>query len=295
MSTPPSIRSVAVLGAGTMGQGIAEVTACAGISTRICDANPERSRQAVEAIATRLAKRVNKGSLTPEQKASALSEIAVADDLVGACAGADLVIEAVPEDLELKVAVLTKAIAGAPADAIIGSNTSSLSPTMLGDRAGAADRTVGLHFFNPVPAMELLEIVRGLRTSDPTVERARSFAGQIGKTAIVVRDAPGFATSRLGVLLGAEAIRMLEQGVAAAADIDRAMELGYGHPMGPLKLTDLVGLDIRLSILEHLHRELGERFRPPELLRAMVAAGTLGKKSGVGFYDWRSGTPQPRV
>jgi len=147
-------------------------------------------------------------------------------------------------------------------------------------------RVVGLHFFNPVPVMELLEIVRGLSTTDATVERARAFAAQIGKRPIVVKDAPGFATSRLGVILGCEAIRMLESGVASAEDIDLAMELGYRHPMGPLKLTDLVGLDVRLAILDHLHRELGEQFRAPPLLRQMVRAGRLGKKVGRGFYDY---------
>ena len=154
---------------------------------------------------------------------------------------------------------------------------------------------MGLHFFNPPPVMELLEVVRGISTSDATIEAALAFAGQIGKSAIVVRDVPGFASSRLGVILGAEAIRMLESGVASAVDIDRAMELGYRHPMGPLKLTDLVGLDVRLAILDHLHRELGEQFRVPPLLRQMVRAGKLGKKSGEGFYVWKDGVAQPRT
>jgi 3-hydroxybutyryl-CoA dehydrogenase len=191
--------------------------------------------------------------------------------------------------MDLKVKLLGEVVAAAPAHALLGSNTSSLSLTEIGARIGAQERTVGLHFFNPPPLMELLEIVRGIGTSPATVERALAFAQSIGKTPIVVRDVPGFATSRLGVILGAEAIRMLESGVASAVDIDRAMELGYRHPMGPLKLTDLVGLDVRLAILDHLHRELGEQFRAPALLRQMVRAGKLGKKSGEGFYVWKDG------
>jgi 3-hydroxybutyryl-CoA dehydrogenase len=196
--------------------------------------------------------------------------------------------------MDLKVKLLGEVVAAAPPHALVGSNTSSLSLTELGARIGAADRTVGLHFFNPPPIMELLEIVRGIGTSEATVESALAFARAIGKTPIVVRDMPGFATSRLGVILGAEAIRMLEQGVASVADIDRAMELGYRHPMGPLKLTDLVGLDVRLAILDHLHREVGEQFRAPPLLRQMVRAGKLGKKSGEGFYVWKEGVPHAK-
>jgi 3-hydroxybutyryl-CoA dehydrogenase len=191
--------------------------------------------------------------------------------------------------MDLKEKLFGEVVAAAPAHALLGSNTSSLSLTEIGARIGAQERTVGLHFFNPPPLMELLEIVRGIGTSPSTVERALAFAQSIGKTPIVVRDVPGFATSRLGVILGAEAIRMLESGVASAVDIDRAMELGYRHPMGPLKLTDLVGLDVRLAILDHLHRELGEQFRAPALLRQMVRAGKLGKKSGEGFYVWKDG------
>jgi 3-hydroxybutyryl-CoA dehydrogenase len=186
------------------------------------------------------------------------------------------------------------AVSVAAPDALMASNTSSLSITELGVRIGAPERTIGLHFFNPPPVMELLEIVRGLATSEASIERGLAFARAIGKTPIVVRDAPGFATSRLGVILGAEAIRMLESGVASAGDIDRAMELGYRHPMGPLKLTDLVGLDVRLAILDHLHKEVGEQFRAPSLLRQMVRAGKLGKKTGEGFYRWKDGVAEPK-
>jgi 3-hydroxybutyryl-CoA dehydrogenase len=207
-------------------------------------------------------------------------------------AGVALVIEAVPEDMSLKAKILSECLTHAPHDALLASNTSSLSITELGARVGAPDRTLGMHFFNPPPVMELLELVRGVATSDKTIERARSIAKAVGKTSILVNDAPGFATSRLGVILGAEAMRMLETGVATAADIDRAMKLGYRHPMGPLELTDLVGLDVRLAILEHLHREIGEQFRPPAILRKLVRAGHLGKKSGRGFYVWTAEGPK---
>jgi 3-hydroxybutyryl-CoA dehydrogenase len=206
-----------------------------------------------------------------------------------------VVVEAVFENMAVKVDLLSAVLPVAEKYAVVASNTSSLSITELGRRVGAPERTIGLHFFNPPPVMELLEIVRGLGTSDATVERALALAAQLAKSPIVVRDVPGFASSRLGVLLGAEAIRMLETGVASVVDIDRAMKLGYRHPMGPLELTDLVGLDVRLAILDHLHREVGEQFRAPALLRQMVRAGKLGKKTGEGFYRWgeRRGSPRP--
>jgi 3-hydroxybutyryl-CoA dehydrogenase len=275
-----------------MGQGIAQVTASAGMATRVFDAAPGRAELAVAAVGTQLEKLVAKGKMDDMHRTRTLAALRVATDTHEACSGVDLVIEAAPESMDLKVRLLAEALAVAPSHALVGSNTSSLSLTELGARIGAPERTVGLHFFNPPPVMELLEIVRGISTSDATVERALAFAQDIGKTAIVVRDMPGFATSRLGVILGAEAIRMLESGVASAADIDRAMELGYRHPMGPLKLTDLVGLDVRLAILDHLHEELGEQFRAPALLRQMVRAGKLGKKTGEGFYVWKDGVAQ---
>jgi 3-hydroxybutyryl-CoA dehydrogenase len=286
-----SIRVVAVFGTGTMGQGIAQVTAAAGLKTRVFDALPGRAAQAIAAVGAQLEKLVAKGKVTADARARTLANIEPAADVRAACADVDLVIEAAPENMELKVTLFMEVVAAAPARALLASNTSSLSITEIGARIGAPTRTVGLHFFNPPPVMELLEIVRGLGMSEATIEAALAFAKGIGKTPIVVRDVAGFATSRLGVILGAEAIRMLESGVASAQDIDRAMELGYRHPMGPLKLTDLVGLDVRLAILEHLYRELGDQFRPPALLRTMVRAGKLGKKTGEGFYVWKDGAP----
>ncbi len=289
---PPPRPVVAVLGTGTMGQGIAQIAASTGHPTRMFDAVAGRADLAVGAIGEQLAKLVTKGKATAEERTRILASLERASTIAAACAGADVVIEAVPEDMTLKVTLLGEVLRHAPPQAMIASNTSSLSVTELGTRIGAKERTIGLHFFNPPPVMDLLEVVRGLETSADTVARALAFAAALGKTPIVVRDTPGFASSRLGVILGAEAIRMLETGVASARDIDRAMELGYRHPMGPLKLTDLVGLDVRLSILEHLTREVGDQFRPPPLLRMMVRAGKLGKKTGEGFYVWKDGVAQ---
>jgi 3-hydroxybutyryl-CoA dehydrogenase len=277
-----------------MGQGIAQVTASAGFPTRLHDIDSARVSQSLTSIRAQLEKLVGKGKLTADARDATIARLSAASDLAQACDGAGVVIEAVPEDMALKTELFRGAMKSAVGDALLASNTSSLSITELGMRIGAPSRTIGLHFFNPPPVMELLEIVRGLGTSDATVERALAFAKAIGKSPIVVRDTPGFASSRLGVILGAEAIRMLESGVASAVDIDRAMELGYRHPMGPLKLTDLVGLDVRLAILDHLHKEVGEQFRAPTLLRQMVRAGKLGKKTGEGFYRWKDGVAEPK-
>jgi 3-hydroxybutyryl-CoA dehydrogenase len=287
------LRKVAVLGTGTMGQGIAQICAAHGMQAALYDVVAAQIDKAIASVGAQLDKLVTKGKLSGEQRTATLAGLVKSPDLERACADAELVIEAAPELMDLKVELLGRALPSCPSDALIASNTSSLSITELGRRIGAAARTVGLHFFNPPPVMPLLEVVRGLETSEPSVERALAFAREIGKEPIVVRDFPGFASSRLGVALGAEAMRMLESGVASARDIDRAMELGYRHPMGPLKLTDLVGLDVRLAILEHLYRELGDQFRPPTILRQMVRAGRLGKKAGIGFYRWTQEGPVP--
>jgi 3-hydroxybutyryl-CoA dehydrogenase len=275
-----------------MGQGIAQVAAAAGHATRMYDAEEGAARRALDQIAERLGKLADKGKITHDARAATLKHLSVGASAADAALGADLVIEAVPEDMALKAALFAEVVGAASPHAILGSNTSSLSITELGRRIGAPERTIGLHFFNPPPVMELLEVVRGMTTSEATIEASLAFARGLGKTPILVRDVPGFATSRLGVILGAEAMRMLETGVASAADIDRGMELGYRHPMGPLKLTDLVGLDVRLAILEHLQREIGDQFRPPTILRQMVRAGRLGKKTGEGFYRWVDGVAQ---
>ncbi|MBZ0116763.1 MAG: 3-hydroxybutyryl-CoA dehydrogenase [Sandaracinaceae bacterium] len=276
------IRSVAVVGAGTMGNGIAQVCAVAGMKVSLRDV----STDALAPMAPSLAKLVEKGKLSAEDRELAIGRIRTTTGLPEAVEGADLIVEAIPERMDWKLELFTELGRITKPDALLGTNTSSLSVTEIAGASGAPERVVGMHFFNPVPLMQLLEIVRGLRASDGAIERARSFAKAIGKEPIVVKDSPGFATSRLGVILGVEAIRMLETGVASAEDIDKAMELGYRHPMGPLKLGDLVGLDVRLAILEHLHEELGEQFRPPSLLRQMVRAGKLGRKTGEGFYKY---------
>jgi 3-hydroxybutyryl-CoA dehydrogenase len=287
------IRRVLVLGTGTMGQGIAQISAVAGYVTHLHDVEPGRAEGAIDAIKRVTDRLVQKGKMLNEARSEMIGMLVAAPDLARAAAEIDLVIEAVPERMDLKVDVLGKVKEIAPERALLASNTSSLSITELGRRLGASSRTVGLHFFNPPPIMELVEVVRGLETDEGSIATALAVARRLGKTPIVVNDAPGFATSRLGVALGAEAMRMLEAGVASVADIDRAMELGYRHPMGPLKLTDLVGLDVRLAILEHLHREIGEQFRPPVILRQMVRAGRLGKKTGEGFYRWTEAGPEP--
>jgi 3-hydroxybutyryl-CoA dehydrogenase len=281
-----TIDEVAVLGAGTMGHGVAQVCACAGMRVALRDLDEAILDAGRASIERSLGKLADKGKIEAATRDAALAAIRTTTDLADAVEGVDLVVEAIPERMELKLETFRALGDHAPAHALLATNTSSLSVTEIAGASGDPARVVGLHFFNPVPLMALLEIVRGLGTSDATVEAARRFAERIGKSPIVVRDFPGFATSRLGVILGCEAIRMLESGVASAEDIDKAMELGYRHPMGPLRLTDLVGLDVRLGILEHLHTELGEQFRPPALLRQMVRAGKLGRKSGEGFYRY---------
>jgi len=293
MSHAASIRKVLVLGTGTMGQGIAQIAAVAGYATHMYDVDPARIDKAIGAIKAVTDRLVQKGKMLNEARSEMIGMLIASPDLARAADGADLVIEAVPEQMDLKVEVFEKVKAAAPATAILASNTSSLSITEIGHRLGAGERTIGLHFFNPPPVMELLEVVRGLETAQSTLDTCLDLAKRLGKTSIVVNDTPGFATSRLGVAIGAEAMRMLESGVASAVDIDRAMELGYRHPMGPLKLTDLVGLDVRLAILEHLHKEVGEQFRPPVILRRMVRAGKLGKKTGEGFYRWTEAGAEP--
>jgi len=294
MSESQTIQTAAVLGAGAMGAGIAQVTAQAGIQTRLFDINEAFARGGMEKIEAMLAKGVSKGKMTEERKAEVLALLEPVWNLEDAVRGADLVIEAAPEKLSLKQDIFKRVSAVVSADAMIATNTSSLSVSELASVVENPSRFIGLHFFNPPPLMKLLEVVRGDQTSQATVNRALELSERMGKSPIVVKDAPGFASSRLGVTLGLEAIRMVEEGVASAADIDTAMELGYRHPMGPLKLTDMIGLDVRLHISEYLAETLDSvRFKAPDLMRQMVADGHLGRKSGRGFYDWSDGQPKP--
>ncbi len=284
-----------VVGAGTMGRGIAQVAAMAEYEVAISDKAEGAADAALAGIAKSLGGAVDKGKVARADADAALARLRVSTDLCADAARADVIIEAVFEDADLKKKVLGHLSEHMGRTTLLGSNTSSLSLSQLAGATKCADRVVGTHFFNPVPAMALLEIVRAEQTSDTTLAAALDLAKRLGKTAIVVRDSPGFATSRLGVCLGLEAIRMLEQGVASAQDIDTAMELGYRHPMGPLKLTDLVGLDVRLAIADHLKRELGgSQYEAPELLRRLVAEGKVGKKSGEGFYRWAEGQAVPK-
>jgi 3-hydroxybutyryl-CoA dehydrogenase len=282
-----TIRNVTVLGAGTMGSGIAQTAALAGFRTVLFDVDPAALGRGLDRASSQIEEGVRRGKIAPERRDASRAALSGSSDLAAAAGGADLVIEAIPELMELKRKTFADLgrLCGAPA--ILASNTSSLSITRIAEAADSPARVIGLHFFNPPHLMKLVEIVRGDLTSDEVLEASRAFVAALGKEAIVVRDSPGFATSRLGLALGLEAMRMLEQGVASATDIDRAMELGYGHPMGPLKVSDLVGLDVRLSIAEILHRELGaEQFRPPEILRSLVREGKLGRKTGMGFHRW---------
>ena len=280
------IRQISILGTGTMGRGIAYLSAVAGYDTVMFDADAAALDGARAAIDSILRKGVEKGKLDESTAAAAIARLQLIPELEPAVNAADLIIEAVPESIELKTELFAQADLFCDERTILASNTSSISITQLASNVERRDRFIGMHFFNPPHLMKLIEIVRGERTSDDTVATVRAIAEKMGKTPILVRDSPGFATSRLGVAIGLEAIRMLEEGVASAEDIDRAMELGYNHPMGPLRLTDLVGLDVRLGIAEYLAEKLGSRFEPPQLLRDMVRGGKLGKKSGEGFYRW---------
>jgi 3-hydroxybutyryl-CoA dehydrogenase len=285
-----TLHTVAIIGAGTMGHGIAQVAAMAGHTTRLMDASMELAERGLSRVRENLEGGLARGKLTAEQRDATLARIVAGADLSAAVHDATLVIEAVPERMDLKTDVLRAIETAAPATAILASNTSSLSITKLQDALERPRRMLGLHFFNPVHINPLVEVVKGRRTVQETLDLGLAFVRGLGKEPIVVNDSPGFATSRLGVLLGLEAIRMLEEGVASAEDIDKAMELGYRHPMGPLRLTDLVGLDVRLDIANYLYETLGgKRFKPPRLLRDMVKQGKLGRKSGQGFYRWTDG------
>lgn len=277
---------VTVLGAGTMGHGIAQVAAMAGNDVVIRDIDEGILEDGIEAITSNLQGSVERGKVSEDEKRAALDGIETTTSLPDAVAEADLVVEAVPEDVELKRNTFEEVEDAAPEDAVLASNTSSLSVTEIVSVLDRPERAVGLHFFNPVHIMGLVEIVVAEGTNEKTVEAATEFVEDIEKEPVTVRDSAGFASSRLGVALGVEAVRMLETGVAGPRAIDSAMELGYNHPMGPIELTDTVGLDVRLDILEYLREELGERFRPPQLLRQKVRAGKLGKKIGEGFYVW---------
>ncbi len=287
------IKTVAVIGAGTMGAGIAQVCAQAGLHTNLYDAFPEGLERGMNTIDSFWDKGIARGKTTPEQKEEWSANLHAISDLRLAVKDVDLVIEAVPEIMEIKARIFHVLSIETKENCILATNTSSLSIADIAQATDRPDKVIGMHFFNPVPIMKLLEIVRHDSCSEATIQAATAAGEVMGKTTILVKDVPGFATSRLGVVLGNEAIRMLADGVASASDIDTAMRLGYRHPMGPLALTDLVGLDVRRDILLNLKKSFNDdAYTPHPLLEKLIAEGRLGKKSGKGIYDWSSGSAE---
>ncbi|AKD99867.1 3-hydroxyacyl-CoA dehydrogenase family protein [Rhodococcus erythropolis] len=277
-------KTVGVIGGGRMGAGIAQVFAGLGGAVTIAESGDAEA--ALQRVSTGLDRAYERGKLGDQDPATVLARVSVVGAVSSLPPSLDLIVEAVPEIAALKVEVLAAAETVAGERTVIASNTSSMSIAELGAALTDPSRFIGMHFFNPVPASLLVEIVRAPQTRPEVVDSVRAWVSMLGKAEVLVNDSPGFATSRLGVGLGLEAIRMLEEGVADAESIDRAMELGYRHPMGPLRSTDLVGLDVRLAIAEHLASALGDRFTPPALLREKVARGELGRKTGQGFHTW---------
>lgn len=280
------IKTVTVLGTGTMGRGIAHVSALAGYVTHLFDTNAEALKKAEGTIHKNLAKGVEIGKVQADAAETARRNLHLHEKLADSVADADLVIEAIPEDMALKIRIFGEVSQACPAHTLFASNTSALSITEMAAGSDRPERFAGMHFFNPVHVMRLLELVRGLQSSEETLETMRQVGVRMGKEVVLVSEAPGFVTSRINALIGNEAFRMLQEGVASAEDIDKALKLGLNHPMGPFEMVDLVGLDVRLSILEYLHKSLGEAFRPNHLLIQHVKAGRLGRKVGRGVYTY---------
>ena len=281
-----AIRQIAVLGAGTMGHGIAHAAAASGYSTRlydVSDAALAKARGQVEGV---FRKAVELGKATAADADAGIARLSTTSDIRAALEGADFVIEAAPEKIDLKISLMAEIDRHAPAHAIVATNTSALSITEMAGASAHPARVAGMHFFNPVHRMKLVEIVRALESSEAALEAIEAVARQMGKETVLVRESPGFITTRVNASIGNEAFYMLMEGVASARDIDKALKLGLNHPMGPFELVDLVGLDTRLSILEYLHKSMGEKYRPCPLLAQYVKAGRLGRKVGRGVYDY---------
>jgi 3-hydroxybutyryl-CoA dehydrogenase len=280
------VKTIGVIGAGTMGRGIAYAAAFGGYRTLLQDISPAILEQGVGYIRQALEDGVARGKLTAQQRDAAIPNLSTAGSVEEVCRHADLLIEAAPEEMKLKIELFKVFDKLSNPKAILASNTSSLSITEMAGVTSRASHCIGLHFFNPVPKMKLIEIVRALETSDATVAACRQVGRRMGKEVVVVRESPGFITSRINATIGNEAFYLLQEGIASAEDIDKALKLGLNHPMGPFELVDLVGLDVRLRILECLHKTLGEKYRPCPLLVEYVSAGRLGKKSGRGVYEY---------
>ena len=290
--TTATTQKVAIIGAGLMGTGIAHAFASSGFATVLIDQSAQALRSAQETIGAMLDDGVSRGKLTTEQSTEAREKLTTSSSLAAA-SGTNLLVETVSEVLTTKLAVIAEAEPVLAPDAVIATNTSALSVTEIACASSDPGRMIGMHFFNPVHKMKLLELVRGLETSDDTVARAKAYSDAIGKTSIVVNETPGLTTSRMSAMLGNEAMYMLMEGTATAEDIDTALRLGFNHPMGPLELGDLTGWDTRLAVTRDLHQTLGEKFRPCPLMVKMVAAGRLGRKSGAGVYQYRDGQKVP--
>jgi 3-hydroxybutyryl-CoA dehydrogenase len=280
------IRTIGVIGAGTMGRGIAYAAAWGGYRAVLEDISPEMREQGVSYISQTFETEASLGKLTAEQKKKALANLSTSRSVEDVCREADLLIEAVPEEMEVKLEIFTIFDKFAKPGAILASNTSSLSITEMASITFRPEDCIGMHFFDPVPKMKLLEIVRALETSEATLQACVEVGRRMGKEVVVIRESPGFVTSRINAMIGNEAFYMLQEGIASAADIDKALKLGLNHPMGPFELADLVGLDVRLNILEHLHKTLGEKYRPCPLLAQYVKAGRTGRKSGRGVFEY---------
>ncbi|WP_185974011.1 3-hydroxyacyl-CoA dehydrogenase [Brevibacillus sp. LEMMJ03] len=280
------MKNIAVIGGGVMGRGIAYVAAVSGYNVVLQDISAEALEKAKHYIESELSRSVEKGYIKQEQKDTAIENLAYSTDMAAAARNADLVIEAVLELMDVKIDVFQKLDQYAPAHAVLATNTSTMSPTEIAAQTSRPEKCVAMHFFNPPHKMKLIEIVRGLDTSNETVAIAKAVAKQMNKESVEVNEYPGFVTSRMNCLIGNEAMYMLMEGVASAEDIDKAIKLGLNHPMGPLELADLVGLDTRLRNMEYLHKTLGEKYRPCPLLVKYVKAGRLGRKSGGGFYNY---------
>ena len=281
-----NVQTVTVLGAGTMGHGVAHAAASSGYDTRLYDPSAAQLEQARAQIDAVFRKAVELGKATSTEADAGMARLVTTTDVARALGGADLVIEAAPERIDLKLALLGEVERHAPASAVIATNTSALSITEMAGSIARPSRVAGMHFFNPVHKMKLIEIVQALESSSDTLETIETVARKMGKETVLVRESPGFITTRVNASIGNEAFYMLLEGVASARDIDKALKLGLNHPMGPFELVDLVGLDTRLSILEYLHRSMGEKYRPCPLLVQYVRAGRLGRKVGRGVYDY---------